>query len=168
MVQAALQAARGRWRPDGLEQAQSGRVEPAQGRVRGGGIDRPRRGGGARARSPERQLAYNGASLSCRLAPQGPRRLLDGPRHTAYNKHDTGWAKGAPSKYHTTPPSNFNARGGAGSHTGQATRSICSQRHARGYLKRTQKVPPSLPHTQTETVRHTHLFTSLLRPRHPV
>ena len=26
-------------------------------------------------------------------------------RHTAYNKHDTGWAKGAPSEYHTTPPS---------------------------------------------------------------
>ena len=26
-------------------------------------------------------------------------------RHTAYNKHDTGWAKGAPSEDHTTPPS---------------------------------------------------------------
>ena len=25
-------------------------------------------------------------------------------RHTAYNKHDTGWAKGAPSEDHTTPP----------------------------------------------------------------
>ena len=24
-------------------------------------------------------------------------------RHTAYNKHDTGWAKGAPSEDHTTP-----------------------------------------------------------------
>jgi hypothetical protein len=23
-------------------------------------------------------------------------------RHTAYNKHDTGWAKGAPSEDHTT------------------------------------------------------------------
>ena len=26
-------------------------------------------------------------------------------RHTAYDKHDTGWAKGAPSEDHTTPPS---------------------------------------------------------------
>jgi hypothetical protein len=25
-------------------------------------------------------------------------------RNTAYNKHDTGWAKRAPSKDHTTPP----------------------------------------------------------------
>ena len=25
-------------------------------------------------------------------------------RHTAYNKHDTGWAKGAPSEDHTAPP----------------------------------------------------------------
>ena len=24
-------------------------------------------------------------------------------RHTAYNKHDTGWAEGAPSEDHTTP-----------------------------------------------------------------
>jgi hypothetical protein len=28
-------------------------------------------------------------------------------RHTAYNKHDTGWAKGAPSEDHTTPPSSL-------------------------------------------------------------
>ena len=33
-------------------------------------------------------------------------------RHKANKKHDTEWAKGAPSKDHTTPPSNFNARGG--------------------------------------------------------
>jgi hypothetical protein len=32
-------------------------------------------------------------------------------RHTAYNKHDTGWAnKGAPSEDHTTPPSSRTAR----------------------------------------------------------
>ena len=30
-------------------------------------------------------------------------------RHTAYNKHDTGWAKGAPSEDHTTPPSSRSA-----------------------------------------------------------
>jgi hypothetical protein len=28
-------------------------------------------------------------------------------RHTAFNKHDTGWAKGAPSEDHTTPPSSL-------------------------------------------------------------
>jgi len=28
-------------------------------------------------------------------------------RHTAYNKHDTGWAKSAPSEDHTTPPSSL-------------------------------------------------------------
>ena len=33
-------------------------------------------------------------------------------RHTAYNKHDTGWAKGAPSEDHTTPPSSRTASGG--------------------------------------------------------
>ena len=32
-------------------------------------------------------------------------------RHTAYNKHDTGWAKGAPSEDHTTPPSSRTASG---------------------------------------------------------
>ena len=32
-------------------------------------------------------------------------------RHTAYNKHDTGWAKGAPSEDHTTPPSPRTASG---------------------------------------------------------
>ena len=32
--------------------------------------------------------------------------------HTAYNKHDTGWAKGAPSEDHTTPPSSRTASGG--------------------------------------------------------
>jgi hypothetical protein len=34
-------------------------------------------------------------------------------RHTAYNKHDTGWAKGAPSEDHTTPPSSRTASGGS-------------------------------------------------------
>jgi hypothetical protein len=33
-------------------------------------------------------------------------------RHTASNKHDTGWAKGAPSEDHTTPPSSRTASGG--------------------------------------------------------
>jgi hypothetical protein len=33
-------------------------------------------------------------------------------RHTAYNKHDTGWAKGAPSEDHTNPPSSRTASGG--------------------------------------------------------
>jgi hypothetical protein len=32
-------------------------------------------------------------------------------RHTAYNKHDTGWAKGAPSEDHTTPPSSRTVPG---------------------------------------------------------
>jgi hypothetical protein len=35
-------------------------------------------------------------------------------RHTAYNKHDTGWAKGVPSEDHTTPPSSRTASDGRG------------------------------------------------------
>jgi len=40
------------------------------------------------------------------------RECMTSTRHAAYNKHDTGWAKGAPSEDHTTPPSSRTASGG--------------------------------------------------------
>eukprot|EP00964_Phaeocystis_antarctica_P019596 scaffold10813_cov65-Phaeocystis_antarctica.AAC.5 len=59
------------------------------------------------SRSFSRNLHYDGrgGGIASRVYPPTPVR-------NASNKHDTGWARGAPSEDHTTPPSARNASSG--------------------------------------------------------
>ena len=49
----------------------------------------------------DRQTSYPKANTEIHIVLPEVREFIR--RHTAYNKHDTGWAKGAPSEDHTTP-----------------------------------------------------------------
>jgi hypothetical protein len=94
-------------------------------------------------------------------------------RHTAYNKHDTGWAKGVPPEDHTTPPSSRTASDGRGLLGGAmgGARSIfyflfVYSRINQHHLFLSSKKPPAAIHTGASDPIHrpAHTLSLSLQP----
>ena len=72
-------------------------------------------------------------------------------RHTAYNKHDTGWAKGAPSEDHTTPPSLRTCPAAASSPHVSSTSSHVTVTHMSGHHRATVRLAGRKRHVRFES-----------------